>query len=106
MTVIYNKAVRDRIPEIIQRSGKKPIVVTYDDDEYLRVLETKLREEVNEYLDTKEINELVDIEETLLRILELRHIKLEDFTELRLGKKKERGGFESNLFLERVEDIE
>ena len=102
--MIYNKAVRDRIPEIIEGSGKKPIVVFLDDDKFLRVLETKLREEINEYLDSREINELVDLEEILLRILELRHIKREDFIELRLEKKKERGGFESNLFLERVED--
>jgi predicted house-cleaning noncanonical NTP pyrophosphatase (MazG superfamily) len=103
LSVIHNKAVRDRIPEIIIRGGKKPIVTILDDDSFLKVLEDKLREEVNEYLTSKEINELVDLEEILLRILELKNISCEDFTNLRLAKRIERGGFNSNLFLERVE---
>lgn len=38
----YDKLIRDRIPEIIERSGKKCIVEVMDDDTYLQYLDQKL----------------------------------------------------------------
>lgn len=103
MTVIHNKAVRDRIPEIIEKDDKKPVVKILNDEEFLGELEKKLREEVEEYLINRKVEELIDLEEVLLRILELRHISYEEFVNRRLEKKRERGGFESNHFLIRVD---
>ena len=104
MKIIYNKAVRDRIPEIIERDGKKPIIVALDDDEFLKELEKKLREEIDEYLRSKKIDELVDIEEVILRIIELRKVTGDNFTAMRIEKKREKGGFDSNLYLKEVDD--
>ena len=48
MTTIYNKAIRDKIPELIENSGKRGIVKQLSDEEFLPELEKKLNEEVNE----------------------------------------------------------
>ena len=45
----YNKLVRDKIPEIIEGNGEKPVTRILNDEEYLKELNTKLQEEVNEY---------------------------------------------------------
>lgn len=79
------------------------MVTTLNDDEFLVALERKLKEEVDEYLLSKNVEELVDLEEVLIRVLELRGISHSDFGELRLEKRRQRGGFDRNLFLERVD---
>jgi len=95
----YNKAIRDRIPEIIQNSGKNGKVIQLTDEEYLPELEKKLDEEVQEYFSSRSIEELVDLIEIIYRIIELRKIQKKEFEEIRLGKLQQRGGFKNNLFL-------
>ena len=46
----YNKLVRDRIPEIIEADGKTCVCETLSDENYLRLLDQKLNEELAEYL--------------------------------------------------------
>ena len=46
----YNKLVRDRIPEIIKRNGQECITEILSDEEYIKALDEKLREEMEEYL--------------------------------------------------------
>ena len=50
MEKIYNKLVRDKIPEIIENDGEKPIVRVLNDNEYKKELEKKLKEEYEEFL--------------------------------------------------------
>lgn len=40
----YNKLVRDRIPEIIESSGKTCTVEILSDEDYLRMVDAKLDE--------------------------------------------------------------
>lgn len=40
------KLVRDRIPEIIKKAGKKPIIEILSGEDYLMELDKKLNEEV------------------------------------------------------------
>lgn len=61
----YDKLIRDRIPEIIQRKGTTPITHTADDKEYQHRLEKKLQEEVNEFLKYNNPEELADIIEVV-----------------------------------------
>ena len=50
MSVIeYNKLVRDKIPQIIEADNKKCSVRILDDEEYLRMVDAKLDEELAEY---------------------------------------------------------
>jgi len=45
---IYNKLVRDKIPEIIEKSGKQAIVEKLEDLAYKKHLDEKLGEELQE----------------------------------------------------------
>lgn len=45
----YNKLVRDRIPEIIEASGKTCVTEILSEETYLRMVDAKLDEELAEY---------------------------------------------------------
>jgi predicted house-cleaning noncanonical NTP pyrophosphatase (MazG superfamily) len=95
----YNKAIRDKIPEIIQKDGCSCNVKTLSDDDFLEHLEKKLSEEVTEYQNDKNPEELADILEVIYRIAQLKGVSKEELEKIRIKKSKERGGFEKNLFL-------
>jgi predicted house-cleaning noncanonical NTP pyrophosphatase (MazG superfamily) len=95
----FNKAVRDKIPEIIMTSGKSCNYISMQDDEFLTVLEAKLAEEVKEYDASRTVDELIDILEVVYRIGELRGISKLELDGLKERKVQERGNFSRNLFL-------
>ena len=95
----YNKVVRDKIPEIIEESGKKYNLKQIDDASFLVEIEKKLIEEVNEYSESKDIEELADILEVIYRISELRGVNSDELDEIRKEKAEKRGKFDDNLFL-------
>ena len=95
----YNKVIRDKIPEIIEESGKKYTLKQLDDASFLAEIEKKLIEEVNEYSESKDIEELADILEVIYRISELRGVNSDELDEIRKEKAEKRGKFASNLFL-------
>lgn len=99
---IYNKLVRDKIPEIISSTGKIAITRELDDEEYLRELNIKLQEEVKEYLEDNNVEELADIVEVIYGILNVKVVLPEDFEKIRRGKFEKRGGFDKKIFLEKV----
>lgn len=95
----YHKAIRDKIPEIIEKDGYTCNVETLSDEEFLIQIEKKLSEEVVEYQNDKKPEELADILEVIYRIAKLRGISKEELENIRIKKLEERGGFEKNLFL-------
>jgi predicted house-cleaning noncanonical NTP pyrophosphatase (MazG superfamily) len=95
----YDKAIRDKIPDIIKKSGNSYNVKKLSDDEFLPELEKKLREEVEEYLESKSVEELADAIEVIYRIAELKGISNEKLEMLREEKANKRGKFNDNLFL-------
>jgi len=95
----YNKAVRDKIPEIIKNSGYNYNIKKLSDSEFLAELEKKLGEELEEYNKNKSVEELADILEVIYRISELRGTSKEQVEELRVKKAQDRGVFNDNLFL-------
>ena len=100
----YNKAIRDKIPEIICESGRKCEVIKLSNEEFLVELEKKLSEELKEYKESGKVEELCDIVEISLRIAELKGVKASEFKKIRENKNKQRGAFHSNLFLKYVEE--
>ena len=54
----YDKLVRDRIPEIIEASGKTCKTAILNDEDYLRMIDAKLDEELAEYHKDQNIEEL------------------------------------------------
>ena len=95
----YNKAVRDRIPEIIQKDGHSCNVKKLSDEEFLEHLERKISEEVAEYQSDKNPEELADILEVIYRVAQLKGVSKEELEKIRIKKSEERGGFDKNLFL-------
>lgn len=100
---VYNKLVRDNIPEIMIQNGVTPVTRTLNDEEYISELNKKLKEEVNEYLESNDVLELADIEEVMLAILKYKNVSIEEFEKIRLEKAKKRGAFENRIYLEKEE---
>ncbi len=99
----HNKLVRDKIPEIIQNSGKIPHTHILSNESYLTELDKKLNEECAEYQTDKNLEELADMLEVMYAIAEARGYTVEELENVRLKKKEMRGGFEDKIFLEYVE---
>ena len=99
---IYNKLVRDKIPDIIKKDSRKPITKILNDEEYKKELDKKLQEEVKEYLEDDNIEELADIVEVIYGILASKDISLEEFESVRKKKAEKRGAFKDKIFLEKV----
>jgi len=95
----YNKAIRDKIPEIINKDGFTCNVDTMSDEKFLVEIEKKLSEEVAEYQNDKNPEELADILEVIYKIAKLKGISKEELEKIRLDKVEKRGAFDENLFL-------
>ena len=100
----YNKLVRDNIPEIIERSGKKPIYRILDDAEYIEALERKLDEEVAEFHESKSLEELADICDVVYALVYALGVDYMELIKARITKQGERGGFYEKLFLIEVKE--
>ena len=98
-----NKLVRDKIPEIIENTGKSCVTHVLNDEEYIAALEVKLNEEVTEYQNDKNLEEMADVLEVLQALCIARGYSLEELETVRAKKVNERGGFEKRIFLEYVE---
>ena len=86
MVQIFNKLVRDNIPNIIENNGEKAITRILSDKEYRVELYKKLLEESQEVInsqDTEDIlEELADVLEVLKSIAELENRNLDDIIEI------------------------
>lgn len=99
----YHKLIRDRIPEIIEAAGNDYEVELLEGKEYLDALHDKLKEEVEEYLEGGELEELADILEVIYAILDYKGMSRDKLEDIRLKKKDKRGAFEKGLYLLRAE---
>lgn len=105
--IIYNKLIRDKIPEIIEKAGKKVKTRVLDKEEYEKQLRKKLAEEAAELInaeDDKLLNELADVQELIDVILKFKSISKTKLAKFQKQKCKKRGGFKKKLFLEFVEE--
>lgn len=100
----YNKLIRDKIPDIIRKSGKIPITKSLSDTEYMDMLNLKLQEEVAEYLESGSVEELADIGEVMHAILAYKQMPIEEFQKVRADKLQKRGGFAERLLLVEVQE--
>ena len=100
----YNKLVRDRIPEIIESSGKSCTTEILSAEDFLRMIDTKLDEELAEYHKDQNIEELADLLEVIRAAAVARGYTIEDLERVRSEKAAKRGGFEKRILLKTVVD--
>ena len=106
MSVItYNKLVRDRIPEIIESSGKTCKTKVLDYAEYLRMLDAKLDEELAEFHKDQNIEELADLLEVIYAATIARGYSVEELEQVREQKAEKRGTFRRKILLLEVREI-
>jgi predicted house-cleaning noncanonical NTP pyrophosphatase (MazG superfamily) len=99
--MIYNKLVRDKIPEIIKSMGEKCSCHVASDEEYWLKLKEKLKEECEELCSGENYEEeLADILEVINVICDYKNISLSDVEVLRKSKAGKRGGFKNKIILE------
>lgn len=98
----YNKLVRDKIPEIILKSGKRAVCRTLSDEDYLKTLDEKLIEEMKEYQESKNPDELADLIEVIYAAAQARGTSIEGLEHFRANKAKDRGVFQNKVFLKQV----
>lgn len=98
----YNKLVRDKIPQIMKSSNKSFNIHIASKEEALELLHKKLDEEVVEFHQDKNLEELADIMEVLFALAKNLGYDEDDLIDKRLKKLEARGGFDKNIVLERV----
>lgn len=98
----YNKLVRDGIPKILDKKG-----ISYEKriaslEEYKSELIKKLEEEVAEFVEAGDPEELSDVAEVIEALKKLPEYA--DVERLRLKKHEERGGFDAKIILKGEKD--
>ena len=102
----YDKLVRDRIPEIIRASGKSCTTEVLSDEAYLRMIDAKLDEELAEYHQEQNLEELADLLEVLRAAVIARGYTLDELESIRAQKAAKRGGFAQKILLKEVVENE
>ena len=102
---IHNKLIRDKIPEIIEKTSGKYKMRILDNEEYKKELLKKIVEEAKEVLDTdgdkkeliKELGDVLEVIDHLVGAFDLNRAEIE---KVKQERKESRGGFDKKLFLE------
>ncbi|OGX68133.1 MAG: hypothetical protein A2189_05045 [Paenibacillus sp. RIFOXYA1_FULL_44_5] len=100
---VYNKLVRDKIPQVIEADGKSFRSRILNEEEYKNELHIKLREESEEYLQAKDkqeaLEEMADMLEVIRALAVVHGASWEQLEAIRLKKAEARGGFEDRVYL-------
>ena len=100
--IIYEKLVRDKIPEIIEKSGKQCEMGILSDEKYLEMIDKKLDEELAEYHQDQNLEELADLLEVIYAATKARGYSIEELEKVRAQKAEKRGGFDKKILLKKV----
>jgi predicted house-cleaning noncanonical NTP pyrophosphatase (MazG superfamily) len=100
--ITYHKLVRDKIPDIIRQAGKTCTCSVLSDEDYKKLLDEKLNEELAEYQESKSMEELADLLEVIRAVAIARGSSPEEIESIRKTKAQNRGGFEKKILLEEV----
>lgn len=102
---VFNKLVRDKIPEVIAADNRLAKTRILNDDEYLSELEKKLDEEVAEFHESKDIEELADILEVVFALSAAQGVDIKELRRKTRIKYAQRGGFDKRIFLIETEPL-
>lgn len=98
--IVYNKLVRDKIPDKIKNNGEIVNFHRANPEEYRTKLKEKLWEEVSEFTAHESKEELADIREVLHAICAYKNYSLEEIEEIRKDKEQLRWWFVDRIILE------
>ena len=102
------KLVRDKIPDVILKSGKKCNYSVLTDGEYLTALKRKVVEEATEVAgadcNTKIIEELGDLLDVVGTIVMVCGLSMKDINSSRKTKNEKYGGFSGKIFLQEIHE--
>lgn len=102
----FNKLVRDKIPEKIEKNGEEAVTAELNKELFSSLLKRKLVEEALEVLDSKNdediIAELADILEVLDGILSQYQIDFNTVLSQKEIKRKKSGGFDKGIYLKKT----
>ncbi|OCA91488.1 phosphoribosyl-ATP pyrophosphohydrolase [Bacillus sp. FJAT-27225] len=105
---IHNKLVRDRIPEVIEKTGKTFTTRILEKEEYIVELRKKAFEELEEYMSTTNdadaVEELADLLEIIHALGDYHNVSFDQIEAVRKSKAEKRGGFKERIYLIEVED--
>lgn len=104
MKISYNKLVRDKIPQLIEESGRKQTSRILSEDEYFDALVDKVIEEIEEFRVGGAEEELADVYEALDCIVKLKDFEPMHIDYVKLIKREARGSFADKVLLIEVED--
>jgi len=99
---IYNKLVRDKIPEVLQNEGKIYSCHIANDDEFLLKLKDKMTEELQELYEDPCPEEMADVLEVLYTIASEMNLDIAEVHKAMSKKGKAKGRFRERIILEKV----
>ncbi len=106
MEKVYDKLVRDNIPDICKADGEEPVTRVLSDKEYWKYLLKKDQEELEEVETAESLDErkkeLADKLELIRAMAEFSGFTLSEIIEEANRKKQKNGGFKKRLLLEKV----
>ncbi|MNG21839.1 hypothetical protein D3C84_1062520 [compost metagenome] len=105
---VYNKLVRDKIPQIIEAKGRACRTRILGEEEYQTQLKLKHSEETTEYFRAENtddaLEELSDVLEVVRALAVAHGASWEQLEKLREQKAEKRGGFAERVFLIDVDE--
>jgi len=103
---IYNKLIRDRIPEIIAKDGNTADIIILSEESFKQAIKEKLIEEATEVLNADNrdevLSELADLQEVMDTIKQMYNINTLEVNTIQAVKALQRGKFEKRLYLKSV----
>ncbi len=97
--MLYNKLVRDNIPEIIKAKGEAVSFHIASEEEFIFKLKEKLLEEASEFNESSSIEELADLMEVIDALVTFYNFTPEDLAKIKVTKKSQRGAFNKRIIL-------
>ena len=107
---IYNKLIRDRIPEIIEKDGNTADIIILSEESFKQAIKEKLIEEATEVCNAQDrddiLSEFADLQEVMDTIKQMHNINTLEVNTIQAVKALQRGKFEKRLYLKSVKEKE
>ena len=104
---IYNKLIRDRIPEIIAKDGNTADIIILSEESFKQAIKEKLIEEATEVCNADNrdevLSELADLQEVMDTIKQMYNINTLEVNTIQAVKALQRGKFEKRLYLKSIQ---